>query len=84
LDVKLALEEKVFGWTHLTAAFWGHSIFTLGAYWLVYELVTLCFWQLLSLLSSDTATATTIMPNYVTYFQMALSLLDAIATYHMV
>ena len=35
LEIKLALEEKVFGWTHLTSTVLGHVLFPLGAYLVV-------------------------------------------------
>jgi hypothetical protein len=43
LDVQLALEDKVFGWTHLTSAIIGHTFFTCGSYWLTFQWVTIVF-----------------------------------------
>jgi hypothetical protein len=43
LDVKLALEDKVFGWTHLTSSIVGHVFFTCGSYWLTFQWVTIAF-----------------------------------------
>ena len=40
LEVKLALEDKVFGWSHLTSDILGHVVYTLGAYTLVYLFIT--------------------------------------------
>jgi hypothetical protein len=36
LEIRLALEERVFGWTHLTSDILGHLGFTLGAFLIVY------------------------------------------------
>ena len=36
LDIRLAVEDKIFGWTHLTSDVLGHMIFTLGAFLVVY------------------------------------------------
>lgn len=43
LDVKLALEDKVFGWTHLTSSIIGHIIFVSCAYWMTFESFTFAF-----------------------------------------
>lgn len=43
LDIKLALEDKVFGWTHLTSSLIGHILFTGGAYWLTYQIVSIVY-----------------------------------------
>lgn len=40
LDVKLALEDKVFGWSHLSSDILGHIFFTLGAYTLTFLFIT--------------------------------------------
>ena len=40
LEVKLALEERVFGWSHLTSDILGHVFFTVAAYSLVFFLLT--------------------------------------------
>lgn len=40
LEVKLALEDKVFGWSHLSSDILGHVGFTLGAYIFVYVLIS--------------------------------------------
>lgn len=40
LDVKLALEDKVFGWSHLSSDILGHIFFTLGAYTLAFLFIT--------------------------------------------
>ncbi len=45
LDIKLALEDKVFGWTHLTSSVIGHILFTGGAYWLTFQIVSIAFEQ---------------------------------------
>lgn len=37
LDIKLAIEDKVFGWTHFTSSFLGHIGFIVGAYLIVYH-----------------------------------------------
>lgn len=74
LEIKLALEDRVFGWTHMTSAFLGHTLFTAGSYWLVFQLVSLCFsgfygphW-----------------PFWLSFVRLALSLWAAIGTYRMV
>lgn len=36
LDIKLALEETVFGWSHLCSEFIGYFVFTFGAYAITY------------------------------------------------
>lgn len=77
LDIKLALEDKVFGWTHLSSAFIGHTLFTVGAYCLVYEIVTLCLYELYG-------PPLSLQPNYIQFLRVALSLWAAIGTYRMV
>lgn len=47
LDIKLALEDKVFGWSHLSSSILGHVAYTLGAYWVVYEFCTILFVRIL-------------------------------------
>lgn len=42
LEIKLALEHSVFGWSHLTSDVLGHLIFTVGAFSLTYGF-SLCF-----------------------------------------
>jgi hypothetical protein len=78
LEVKLALEENVFGWTHLTSSVLGHTAFTLGAYWLVYQGVT---WldQVLGFMNYATRN-----PAYLDFLRISLALWAAINTYRMV
>ncbi|KAL3930394.1 MAG: hypothetical protein SGBAC_011786 [Bacillariaceae sp.] len=45
LDIKLAIEGKVFGWTHFTSSFLGHIAFTVGAYLIVYHGFTMLWMQ---------------------------------------
>jgi len=45
LQVKLALEETVFGWSNLMSDIFGHIVFTLGYYLLMYALVTQICWK---------------------------------------
>lgn len=74
LEIKLALEDRVFGWTHLTSAFLGHTLFTIGAYWLVNEIVRLCAFVIYG-------------PNepfWLQFVQVALSMWAGIGTYRMV
>jgi hypothetical protein len=40
LEIKLALEDKVFGWTHLSSDILGHVFFTVGAYLCSYIVAT--------------------------------------------
>ena len=40
LELKLALEDKLFGWTHLSSDIMGHIVFTVGAYLCSYLLFT--------------------------------------------
>jgi hypothetical protein len=41
LEVRLALEEQVFGWSHLTSDILGHVFFTLGAFFLAFGILRL-------------------------------------------
>eukprot|EP00526_Cylindrotheca_closterium_P002558 CAMPEP_0113638788 /NCGR_PEP_ID=MMETSP0017_2-20120614/20334_1 /TAXON_ID=2856 /ORGANISM="Cylindrotheca closterium" /LENGTH=913 /DNA_ID=CAMNT_0000549941 /DNA_START=732 /DNA_END=3473 /DNA_ORIENTATION=- /assembly_acc=CAM_ASM_000147 len=45
LDIKLAIEDKVFGWTHFTSSFFGHIAFTVGAYLIVFHGFTMIWMQ---------------------------------------
>lgn len=45
LDIKLAIEDRVFGWTHFTSSFFGHIAFIVGAYLLVYHGFTFIWMQ---------------------------------------
>jgi hypothetical protein len=77
LDVKLALEDKVFGWTHLTSSFLGHVAFTVGSYYLVYELVTLmCDHELCFEVDKN--------PSYYNFLRGALAFWAAFSSYRMV
>uniref|UniRef100_A0A7S4VYF9 Uncharacterized protein n=1 Tax=Ditylum brightwellii TaxID=49249 RepID=A0A7S4VYF9_9STRA len=40
LNVRIALEENVFGWSHLMSDIFGHIFFTLSAYFITYQMVT--------------------------------------------
>ena len=74
LELKLALEDKVFGWSHLTSAFLGHTMFTVGSYYAVYGLVTL----LLDYVSEET------LPFPGQWLRVGLSLWASVITYRMV
>lgn len=39
LEIRLAVEDKIFGWNHLTSNVLGHLVFTLGAFLIVYVIV---------------------------------------------
>jgi hypothetical protein len=77
LEVKLALEDKVFGWTHLSSSFFGHVAFTMGAYYFVYELCSF-------LCENDLCFRVDRNPAYFDFLRVALGLWAAIATYRMV
>jgi hypothetical protein len=55
LEIKLALEDKVFGWTHLTSSVIGHILFTSGAYWLTFQFATITMNHVPIISSSDWA-----------------------------
>ena len=77
LDIKLALEDKVFGWTHLTSSFLGHVAFTVGSYYMVYELVTLmCDHELCFHIDKN--------PSYFNFIRGALAFWAAFSSYRMV
>jgi hypothetical protein len=77
LDVKLALEDRVFGWTHFTSSFFGHVAFTFGSYTIVYEIVTFCMTELYGLRGIS-------IPVYWEFIRTVLALWAAISTYRMV
>jgi hypothetical protein len=77
LEVKLALEDKVFGWTHLSSSFFGHVAFTLGAYYFVYELCTF-------LCENDLCFHADRNPAYYDFLRVTLGLWAAVSTYRMV
>lgn len=74
LDIKLAIEDKVFGWTHFTSSFLGHIAFILGAYLLVYHGST---WIWMQAFSRD-------MPWYWEFLRTILALWAGAASYRMV
>lgn len=74
LDIKLALEDKVFGWTHFTSSFFGHVAFTFGSYSIVYETITF----ILKKIYKDD------IPAFWEVTRTLLSLWAAISTYRMV
>ena len=77
LDIKLALEERVFGWTHFTSAVLGHIVFTCGAFKLVYEISTF-------LLSEAYGFRGKSIPAYWQFIREFFSLWAAFNTYRMV
>lgn len=74
LDIKLALEDKVFGWTHLTSSIIGHIFFTGGAYWLTFQIVSIAFGH----------APITNMEAWVSWLRTFLCLWAAITTFRMV
>jgi hypothetical protein len=77
LDVKLALEDRVFGWTHFTSSFFGHVAFTFGSYTIVYEIVTFCITEFCEFRGTS-------IPVYWEFIRTVLALWAAISTYRMV
>eukprot|EP00980_Cylindrotheca_fusiformis_P006667 scaffold1391_cov123-Cylindrotheca_fusiformis.AAC.5 len=77
LEVKLALEDKVFGWTHFTSSFFGHVAFTFGSYAIVYEVVTFCLKEFYGFKGKD-------IPAFCEFLRTILALWAAISTYRMV
>jgi hypothetical protein len=58
LHVKLALEDKVFGWSHLSSSIVGHVLITIGAYYLSYlSLGSLELWDLQHFYATDVLSA---------------------------
>ena len=74
LDVQLALEDKVFGWTHLTSSIVGHTLFTYGSYWLTFQWITVVYDHL----------AITEEMVWATWLRTCLCVFAALATFRMV
>lgn len=75
LEIKLALEDKVFGWTHLTSSVIGHILFTSGAYWLTFQFVTITMNRISMKIS---------MSDWAPWVRSFLCLWAAVATFRMV
>lgn len=71
LEIKLALEQNLFGWSHLTSDILGHVVFTVGAFFIIYTIASLHIFQ-------TTHTA------WIHQLRLLLSVIAACATFRMV
>ncbi|CAJ1932471.1 unnamed protein product [Cylindrotheca closterium] len=86
LDIKLAIEGKVFGWTHFTSSFLGHIAFTVGAYLIVFHGFNMIWMQAFYRTTTTTSKieGESVMEWYWEILRAVLSLWAGAASYRMV